>query len=375
MVIGRKPPPDLCARLKRKLRIGSVVLGFWLRKWQALEERLTSLQTNHQQTQQTYLHLNGKVEPAQQELDELESGWIEHDRRGETLRETLHQEELQLNQAQLALQRAEDNLTYLRSQIESDFGLVALETEAGFASQEPLPFDQIVTTLPRVETLPKGTKTEIRRLKSLLNRLGPINPEAQEEYTATKERHEFLSQQSSDLDDASAQMRKVIAELDQLMDQEFRRTFKEVTKAFTRYFTRLFGGGTAKLVLTDANDITNTGVEIIARPPGKRPTNLSMLSGGERALTAAALIFSILSVSPTPFCVLDEVDAALDEANITRVRDVLKELTDQAQIIVITHNRGTLEAADTIYGISIGSDSVSQSLSLKLDDGRLQATI
>jgi chromosome segregation protein len=271
------------------------------------------------------------------------------------------------------VQRAEDNLTYLRSQIESDFGLVALETEEGFASQEPLPFDQIVTALPRVDTLPQGAKTEIRRLKGLLNRLGPINPEAQVEYAATKERHEFLSQQSLDLEDASAQMRKVIAELDQLMDQEFRRTFKEVAKAFTRYFTRLFGGGTAKLALTDANDITNTGVEIIARPPGKRPNNLSMLSGGERALTAAALIFAILSVSPTPFCVLDEVDAALDEANITRVRDVLKELTDQAQIIVITHNRGTLEAAETIYGISIGSDSVSQALSLKLDNGRLQA--
>ena len=339
----------------------------------ALETRLTSLLSNHQQTDQAYLALNGKVEPAQKELDELEAGWIEHDRRGETLRERLHQEELQLNQAQLALQRAEDNLTYLRSQIESDFGLVALETEEGFASQEPLPFDQIVTALPRVEALPKGTKTEIRRLKGQINRLGPINPEAQEEYATTKERHEFLSQQSLDLEDASGQMRKVIAELDQLMDQEFRRTFKEVAKAFTRYFTRLFGGGTAKLALTDANDITNTGVEIIARPPGKRPTNLSMLSGGERALTAAALIFSILSVSPTPFCVLDEVDAALDESNITRVRDVLKELTEHAQIIVITHNRGTLEAAETIYGISIGSDSVSQSLSLKLDNGRLQA--
>ncbi|HEY51997.1 MAG TPA: chromosome segregation protein SMC [Caldilineae bacterium] len=339
----------------------------------ALKERLASLLTDHQQNDQAYLALTGKVAPAQQELDELEAGWIEHDRRGEALRERLHQEELQLNQAQLALQRAEDHLTYLRSQIESDFGLVALETEDGFASQEPLPFDQIVTALPRVETLPQGAKTEIRRLKGLLNRLGPINPEAQEEYAATKERHEFLSQQSLDLEDASAQMRKVIAELDQLMDQEFRRTFKEVAKAFTRYFTRLFGGGTAKLALTDANDITNTGVEIIARPPGKRPTNLSMLSGGERALTAAALIFSILSVSPTPFCVLDEVDAALDEANITRVRDVLKELTEHAQIIVITHNRGTLEAAETIYGISIGSDSVSQSLSLKLDNGRLQA--
>ena len=118
-------------------------------------------------------------------------------------------------------------------------------------------------------------------------------------------------------------------------------------------------------------DITNTGVEIIARPPGKRPANLTMLSGGERALTAASLIFAIISVSPTPFAVLDEIDAALDEANIERVKSVLSELSEKAQFIVITHSRATLEIANTIYGVSMGADSVSQILSLKLDGDRL----
>ncbi len=336
-----------------------------------LESRLQGLSSRHSETDLAYQALDQQIEPAQAELDELENGWIDHDRQGKTQRERLHQEEMQLNHAQLALQRAEDQLNYLRSQIEHDFGLVALETEEGIATQEPLPFDQIVTTLPRVASIAPDLNQEIRRMKGVLSRLGPINPDAQEEYATTKERHEFLNQQSADLEEASKQLRKVIAELDQLMDQEFRRTFKAVSKAFTRYFTRLFGGGTAKLVLTDADDITQTGVEIIARPPGKRPASLSMLSGGERALTAAALIFSILSVSPTPFCVLDEIDAALDEANITRVRDVLIELTEDAQIIVITHNRGTLEIANTIYGVSMGTDNVSQSLSLKLKNGKL----
>jgi chromosome segregation protein len=155
------------------------------------------------------------------------------------------------------------------------------------------------------------------------------------------------------------------------MDMEFRRTFKAVAKAFTHYFTRLFGGGTAKLMLTDPKDITNTGVEIIARPPGKRAANLTMLSGGERALTAASLIFAIISVSPTPFAVLDEIDAALDEANIERVKGVLKELGTKAQFIIITHSRATLEIADTIYGVSMGQDSVSQVLSLRLDGDKL----
>ena len=127
------------------------------------------------------------------------------------------------------------------------------------------------------------------------------------------------------------------------------------------------------LTLTDPDDVANTGIEIIARPPGKRATSLSLLSGGERALTAAALIFSLLSVSPTPFCILDEVDAALDEANIGRFREVLSELSGTTQFILITHNRGSIEAANTIYGVSMGADSASQCLSLKLDGGLLAA--
>ncbi len=338
---------------------------------EALEGRLTQLARVLTQTFQRYQTLRSQIEPAQDELDAVENGWIEHDARGEALRARLHQEERQLNQAQLTRQRAEDHLNYLRKQIENDFGLVAFETEEGISAQEPLPFDRIVTTLPRLTEIPPETQEEIRRLKALLRRLGPVNPEAQAEYQATKERFEFLTQQAQDLEEAAARLDRVIRELDQLMDQEFRRTFKAVAKAFTHYFTRLFGGGTAKLMLTDPKDITNTGVEIIARPPGKRPSNLMMLSGGERALTASALIFAIISVSPTPFAVLDEIDAALDEANIGRVRDVLTELSEKAQFIIITHSRATLEIADTIYGISMGQDGVSQVLSLKLEGDHL----
>ncbi len=334
-------------------------------------QRLTTIRNQLEASEQRYQTLVAQIAPAQEKLDALENGWIEHDAEGEALRQRLHQEERQLNQAQLALQRAEDHLKYLRKQIENDFGLVTFETEEGVTSQEPLPFDQIVTTLPRVTEISPEMKEEIQRLKGLLRHLGPINPEAQTEYKATKERFEFLTQQSLDLEEASGQLQKVISELDELMDLEFRRTFKAVAKAFTHYFTRLFGGGTAKLLLTDPKDITNTGVEIIARPPGKRAANLTMLSGGERALTAAALIFAIISVSPTPFAVLDEIDAALDEANIERVKAVLSELGEKAQFIVITHSRATLEIADTIYGISMGPDSVSQVLSLKLDGDRL----
>jgi chromosome segregation protein len=127
------------------------------------------------------------------------------------------------------------------------------------------------------------------------------------------------------------------------------------------------------MVLTDPDNLTTTGIDIIARPPGKRQQGLALLSGGERALTAAALLFAILKVRPTPFCFLDEVDAALDEANVSRFRDMLKELSSSTQFVVITHNRGTVEAADTIYGISMGSDSASRALSLKLEGETVSA--
>ncbi|NOX61853.1 MAG: chromosome segregation protein SMC [Chloroflexi bacterium] len=343
------------------------------REIESLKAKMIELETREQAIEAELKALHSRMIPAQTELESLESGWDAQEQQAEILRKRLHQEELQRNQAQLARQRAEDHLVHLRGQIEHDFGLVSLDSRGGFPAQEPLPFDRIVTSLPHVEHLPPETENEIRRLKGLINRLGAINPEAQSEYEATKERYDFLSQQAADLEDAEGQLRQVIRELDQLMDQEFRRTFEAVAKAFTAYFTRLFGGGAAKLVLTNVEDITATGVEIIARPPGKRAENLSMLSGGERALTAVALIFAILSVSPLPFVVMDEVDAALDESNIGRVREALLELTKDAQVIIITHNRGTIEVANTIYGVSMGSDSVSQVLSLKLDGSRLAA--
>jgi chromosome segregation protein len=177
-----------------------------------------------------------------------------------------------------------------------------------------------------------------------------------------------MTNQVADLHKAEADIKEVIAELDLLMEREFRRTFEAVATEFRQIFTRLFGGGTARLVLTDPNDLTETGIDIEARLPGRRTQGLSLLSGGERSLTATALVFSLLKVSPTPFCVLDEVDAMLDEANVGRFRDLLRELSENTQFIVITHNRNTVQAADVIYGVTMGRDSVSQVISLKMDE-------
>jgi chromosome segregation protein len=204
-------------------------------------------------------------------------------------------------------------------------------------------------------------------MRGMLRRLGAVNPEAMTEFDSIQERYDFLSQQVEDLQKADADLREVVAELDELMVKEFKKTFDAVAIEFKQIFTKLFGGGSAKLILLDEND-TESGVDIEARLPGRREQGLSLLSGGERSLTAVALVFSLLKISPPPFCVLDEVDAALDEANVGRFCDLLKELSEKTQFIVITHNRNTVQTSDVIYGVTMGRDSASQVISLKLDE-------
>lgn len=308
------------------------------------------------------------IEPAEAELAALEAERARLAAEEAERRRRLQGEEEVYHRCRLALQRAQDELAHLRGEIEHDVGLVELEQTEGVADQPPLPLRPLVERLPLVETLPEDIEAQIRHLRGLYNRLGAVNPNAPQEYAAAQERYEFLTSQSADLRAAAASLERVIKELDEVMQREFMSTFRAVAREFKEQFTALFGGGAARLELTDPDDPMQSGIEIIARPPGKRVQPLPLLSGGERSLTAAALILAILKVSPPPFCVLDEVDAALDEANIVRFREALREAAQRTQFIVITHNRGTIEAADTIYGISMGSDSTSQVLSLRLEE-------
>jgi chromosome segregation protein len=217
------------------------------------------------------------------------------------------------------------------------------------------------------------TPGRLAQLRRRFHELGATNPYAVEEYAELRLRLETLETQAGDLRTAIARTRELIVELETMITEQFRTTFKALETAFERRFEQLFGGGFARLSLTDPSDLGATGVEIVARPPGKKPQALSMLSGGERALTAVALLFAMLEVRPVPFCVLDEVDAALDEANIGRFADALRSLAHQTQFIVITHNRGTIEAADALYGVTVGDDSVSRVISLRLDEAKALA--
>lgn len=321
------------------------------------------------------------IEPAESHLAELEAQQRQLEGQERSLREQLRHAQMRQNQADLALQRARDEVTYLRGEIEKDLGLVELVApeDAGADevgdTQPPLPLNGMVTHLPIVAMLPEGLDTDVRNLRAQIARLGPVNLDALAEYNEVEARYNFLTTQAADLEHAVATLQEVIAELERVMERQFLTTFRAIAARFKEEFVTLFGGGSAKLILSDPDSPHTTGVEIIARPPGKREQGLALLSGGERTLTAAALIFSILKTRPTPFCVLDEVDAALDEANVGRFRDALKALSAQTQFILITHNRGTIEAADTIYGISMGADNTSQTLSLKLEGRELAPAI
>ncbi|HEY8495309.1 MAG TPA: AAA family ATPase, partial [Myxococcota bacterium] len=201
-----------------------------------------------------------------------------------------------------------------------------------------------------------------------LRALGAVDPAALEEYRAVAARAEFVQRQIADLEAAAAALRAGMAELQQRMRQRFQETFADVNAAFAECFQTLFGGGRAHLALAETDDVLSAGIEVIAQPPGKRATTLHALSGGERALTAVALLFALLRVQPSPFCVLDEVDAALDEANVRRFAALLRAQAARTQFLVVTHNRTTMEAADTLYGVTMVDNAVSQVVAVRLAD-------
>ncbi len=283
-------------------------------------------------------------------------------------RQALRSAELQYTQAKITFAHHQESFETLRGHIEDDFGLVAFDYTDSVTGPKPLPLVGMVEKLPKVEVIPPELNETIKQQKAQIRRMGAINPEAQNEYQEVKTRFEFLTSQVDDLMKAEGDIREIIAELDVLMEREFQRTFDAVAQEFKQIFTRLFGGGSARLALTDPDNMAETGIDIEAKLPGRREQGLSLLSGGERSLTAAALVFALLRVSPTPFCILDEVDAMLDEANVGRFRDLLTELSEKTQFIVITHNRNTVQAASIIYGVTMGRDSASQVISLRMDE-------
>ncbi len=219
---------------------------------------------------------------------------------------------------------------------------------------------------------PTEVQRKVNDLRSQIKDLGSVNIDSINEYKELKERYDFMSEQRLDLEEASNKLKKVINEMTNTMKEQFATQFKVINKNFGEVFKELFGGGKAELILADENNILECGIDIAVQPPGKKLQNMMLLSGGEKAFTAIALLFAILKINPAPFCVLDEIEAALDDVNVYRFAEYLKKFVSTTQFLVITHRKGTMEAADTVYGITMEEKGISKLLSMKLEEAKRQ---
>ena len=320
---------------------------------ESLTQRLTELATAREHLQEQLAVWKEMRQSLQQQVDQADSELTEANREQKQLLARQSQADVQKNRYELKLDNA---LAYLQEEYSLTF-------EGAEAQADP-EIDQQVA------------QTEVSRLKQAIEKLGPVNLNAIEQYQQVEERYDFLTTQRDDLLSAKEQLFETMDEMDDEVKTRFFTTFQAIREKFNVVFPNMFGGGRAELVLTDPDDLLNTGIEIEAQPPGKKLQSLSLLSGGERALTAIALLFSIIQVRPVPFCVLDEVESALDEANVARFGRYLSAFQNDTQFIVVTHRKGTMEAADVLYGVTMQESGVSKIISVRLEevkeDGKFQ---
>ncbi|MEK7197768.1 MAG: AAA family ATPase, partial [Nitrospirota bacterium] len=224
-----------------------------------------------------------------------------------------------------------------------------------------------IDTLTAEPLLPEDEE-RLNELKTKIQELGQVNLGTLEEYEELSTRYEFLSKQQEDLSKSIAELEEAITKINSTTKKRLREAFEELKVKFSEVFVKLFGGGKAELIMTDENNILETGIDITAQPPGKKFQNITLLSGGEKALTALSLLFASFLIKPTPLCILDEADAPLDDSNTARFANMLRELSNTIQFIVITHNRVTMEASDYIYGITMEEPGISKVISMQLSE-------
>ncbi|MBQ2966914.1 MAG: chromosome segregation protein SMC [Clostridia bacterium] len=255
--------------------------------------------------------------------------------------------------------RIENKETRQQAEFDSITNRMWEDYELTYISAQPL--RKVIEDIPEAQKLVNGLKNKIKSL-------GNINLSAIEEFAELKERYEFLSIQRKDMEDAKETLSKLIDDMEVLMTKQFREQLEIINAAFKRVFSHLFSGGTAELVLSDPENILTSGVEIVAQPPGKKLQNMTLFSGGEKAIIAISLLFALLEVRPSPLCILDEIEAALDDVNVARFASYLRNISQNSQIAIITHRRGTMEEADRLYGVTMQEKGISKLLQLNIDE-------
>ena len=331
-----------------------------------LHSKKSEQSRNQEEDEAIYAKIQEEFDALKGEVDELDA--LIKELRDERAALEIHvkQSEASRTQAQHQLQDQLKNQTRLETK--ANRFEISIDQKLTYLSEEyELTFEAAIAKTTLDMSIEEASKL-VRSLKQQIEQMGAVNLLAIEEFEAVQERFTFLTAQQQDLLEAKQTLEETITEMDEEVTTRFKTTFDAVSTQFERTFPRLFGGGRATLELTDPDNLLETGIEIIAQPPGKKLQSLSLLSGGERAFTAIALLFAILEVKPVPFCLLDEVEAALDEANVARYGRYLKEFTNRTQFIVITHRRGTMEEADVLYGVTMQESGVSKLASVKFED-------
>jgi len=270
----------------------------------------------------------------------------------DSLRETLAMDMDKCHKAELILGRTQSELEQMQQRIWDDYEL----TYAGAKEYLAEPFDMA------------GSDKRTGEIRREIREMGPVNVKAMEDYRACRERYDDLASQRDDLVKAQDDLLGIIDSLQKQMEKQFMENFHLLQQYLSETFVKLFGGGKAELRLVDEKDVLGCGIDIVAQPPGKKLQMLSLLSGGERALTAIAILFAMLRLKPTPFCFLDEIEAALDDGNISTFADYLRDFSKDTQFVVVTHRKGTMERCDGLYGVAMEEKGVSKMLSVELKD-------
>ncbi len=356
-------------------------------RWELLDQQAKSERQRFQGLQQSLQQKQSELKQMQYRKQQYETEIAEHEQFVKTEQEQLSMQNQELltmrdvrRQQQERIGALEDSVKTQRQSAEQlreqkyqlDVNLNKIQgyLSGGYrrlAQNFDCTYEEAQEKAVVLENIPQAQK-RIQQLKGQLNRLGEINFTAIDEFEQVKQRLLFLKGQIADLMDAKQSLNKVIQEMEKIMAQKFAETYKEVNARFTEVFRSMFGGGQAHLELSDPEDYLLTGIEIVAQPPGKKEQVLTLLSGGERAMTAIALLFSLLSVKPSPFCILDEIESALDDVNIDRFAKFIREYADKTQFLIISHRKGTMEAADVLYGVSMENKGVSRLMSVKISD-------
>lgn len=346
---------------------------------QAIKQTQADLQTRLQDTQRQLSQLQAeqatssknqtqavslaevqkRLKQREQAMSNLQSEWQKAQVEQDRVIADYELTQKQCNEAQNQVQEAQNTLALVQSKIELAADQLNDDYQQTFESAQAIVDDTLDD---------EQLHRELKLLRRGLDELGTVNLGAIDEYERVSTRYNFLKDQKEDLTNSKQQLEQSIAEIDQEASQRFKQTFDQVAKEFGQVFVKMFGGGHAELELTDPDNLLTTGIEIKAQPPGKKLQRLSLLSGGEKSLTAITLLFAILQVKPVPFCILDEVEAAFDDANVDRFAKYLRTFQDTTQFIVITHRKGTMMEADVLYGVTMQESGVSKMVSVSVDE-------